>query len=91
METFKVRQDRAPSNLIELSASLFISGELDWLVFNSPFHQMILWLYDYFLKYTPGLKPGLKFGACALLGPIFNSEVYRRAENTFFPPCFSDV
>lgn len=56
------------------------------MTFNSPFHQMILWFHDYFFKCIPELKQGLKFGAGALPGPIFNSEVYRRAENTFFFP-----
>lgn len=30
------------------------------------------------------LKPKLKFGAGALLGPSFSSEAYRRVENRFF-------
>ena len=37
LETLKVRLDEALSNLMELWVSLFISGELDQVIFNGPF------------------------------------------------------
>ena len=37
LETFKVRLDRALSNLTELHVSLFIAGELNQMAFKGPF------------------------------------------------------
>ncbi|KAK4829892.1 hypothetical protein QYF61_007284 [Mycteria americana] len=43
LETFKVRLDRALSNLIQLKMSLLMEGELDLMAFKCPFQPKLFY------------------------------------------------